>query len=342
MKRASKQEVELFSTREKIEIVDKVFHYWRNHGFPQYSLTSQECDKEWDLLQAYDRKGMINSSGQIKQTMHGLGLAWNFFPHHWGISVNGKPTVLDIWNDDILFKKAIARRISRGGLAWDINNNPHMTTSIIRKALMACSSAQRVSNFRPTASASIYDRYAGDGMVWDMSCGFGGRLIGAFSSLRVKKYFGCEPSLETYAGLKKLKVKLQTKIYKPCNIFRIGSEDFRLGAKTIDLAFTSPPYFNTERYSDEENQSAIKFPNVEEWNNGFLRKTISNANYCLKNNGYLILNVANVKSHKQLEIDTLEIAKSEGFELVETLQLTLSAIVNGAFKYEPVFVFKKR
>lgn len=55
----------------------------------------------------------------------------------------------------------------------------------------------------------------------------------------------------------------------------------------------------------------------------------------------LALNVANVKSHPTLESDTVYLAYEEGFEYIETLQLSLSAIVNGAFKYEPVFVFRK-
>jgi hypothetical protein len=55
----------------------------------------------------------------------------------------------------------------------------------------------------------------------------------------------------------------------------------------------------------------------------------------------MILNVANVKSHMTLEDDTVKIAKLQGFIHVKTLQLTLSSITKGGFKYEPVFVFTK-
>lgn len=340
MVRATKQEVKLFSSSEKTKIVDAIFSHWRNHGFPQYELTKQEQIKEWDLLQDYDRTGMIDLKGHIKQTMHGLGLAWNYFPHHWGISVGGKPTVLDIWNDDEKFKKAIARRLNRGGLAWDENGNPHMTISIIRKALMACSSAQRVSNFRPTAAASIYDKYSGNGIVWDMSCGFGGRLLGAFTSNKVKLYVGTEPSTLTFNGLEKLAENFHHIAKTQYELHKIGSEDF-VPSQEVDLCFTSPPYFDTEKYSDEPTQSAIKFPTPVEWNNKFLRQTIKNSFVCLNKNGYLILNVASVKSHPFLVPDTIRIAQKEGFKLVDTLKLTLSAITKGAFKYEPVFVFQK-
>lgn len=341
MIRATKQEVKSLSDFEKKEIVDEVFYYWRNQGFPQYELTNKEQLKEWELLKKYDRTNMIDSQGQIKQTMHGLGLAWSYFPHHWGVVVHGKPTVLDVWNDDEKFKKAIGRRLNRGGLAWDESGNPHMTISIIRKALMACSSAQRVSNFRPTAAASIYDHYAGDGTVWDMSCGYGGRLLGAFISRKVKLYIGTEPATLTFNGLEKLAENFFRKANTCYELNQVGSENF-VPKQEVDLCFTSPPYFNTERYSDEDTQSAIKFPTIEDWNSKFLRQTIQNSCFCLKSKGYLILNVANVKSHPTLEKDAVSIAISEGLTLVKVLSLTLSSITKGAFKSEPVFVFQKR
>lgn len=251
MKRATKEEVNAFTTEERDIVIDTIFRQWRLGGFPDYELTLAERRKEWDLLVNYDRSELIDSEGNIKQTMHALGLAWHYFPHHWGISVNNKPTVLDIWQSDELFKKAIARRLNRGGLAWTDDGQPAMSIAIIRKALMACSSAQRVSNFRPTASASIYDRYCEGGTVWDMSCGFGGRLIGAFASEKVKRYIGCEPSTKTYRGLLRLASDLSNFSGNSTEyaIVQVGSENYSPQSESVDFAFTSPPYFNTEMYS---------------------------------------------------------------------------------------------
>jgi hypothetical protein len=55
----------------------------------------------------------------------------------------------------------------------------------------------------------------------------------------------------------------------------------------------------------------------------------------------MILNVADVKSHKNLVTDTKRIALEEGFVWVEELKLSLSSITKGGYKYEPVLVFKK-
>ena len=68
----------------------------------------------------------------------------------------------------------------------------------IRQSLKIYNGISSVSNFRPTAAKYIYDTYGGDGVTWDMSCGWGGRLLGALSSNSIKKYIGTEPSSKTF------------------------------------------------------------------------------------------------------------------------------------------------
>ena len=111
--------------------------------------------------------------------------------------------------------------------------------------------------------------------------------------------------------------------------------------ETVDLCFTSPPYFNTEMYSDESSQSWVRYPTVDEWNDQFLRTTIANCRQALVPDGTLILNVADVKSHPSLVVDTITIAQEEGFIFTETLRLALSSISSGGHKYEPVLIFQK-
>ena len=159
-------------------------------------------------------------------------------------------------------------------------------------------------------------------------------LLGAISSPKVKHYIACEPSTLTFEGLNKIVENFgQT---KKITIHKIGSEDFIPNTK-VDLVFTSPPYFNNEKYSMESTQSYIKFPTKQEWLNGFLLKTISNAISVLKDGGYLIINIANVKSYPNLVQDFLDGVKE--VKLVQELKLQLSK--HGGYKYEPVFVFKK-
>jgi hypothetical protein len=266
-----------------------------------------------------------------------MGLCWSYFPHHWEIRTRKMKTPMDVWNDDNLLMKALQSRIKWGG---KVGVDGYMSDSDLRKAIRTYSGVQRVSNFRPSAAAAIYDRYCEpESVVWDMSAGFGGRLIGAMRSGKVHTYIGNDPSTKTFHGLFAMGIEhaLITIILE-----KAGSEEFKPNQE-VDLCFTSPPYFNTEVYSDEETQSCHKFPFVQDWNENFLRKTIQNCRDVLKSNGKLILNVANVLTHKTLEEDTLKIAQEEGFSLKETLQLKLSTIsYKGGHKYEPVFVFDKK
>jgi hypothetical protein len=306
--------------------------------FPYYEFSLQEKIEILNKMKKYDITNVI-CDDVVRQTMHGLGLAWSYFPHSWSVKIRNMKTPVDVWEDKNTLKKAIEKRLKRGGFVMLLPDGS-MTDSQIRKALRSYSGVQSVSNFRPTAAAAIYKKYARDGIVWDMSCGFGGRLLGAFLSESVKKYIGTDPSTPTYNGLIQM-VEDFKYLGIETDLHKTGSENF-VPDTEVDLCFTSPPYFNTEKYSDEDTQSYKAYDNIFSWNENFLRKTIKNCKTCLRDDGYMIINIANVVTHKTLEEDTVKIAESEGFVLTETLKMQLSSITKGGFKYEPIFVFRKK
>jgi hypothetical protein len=312
--------------------------YTRKRGIPYYEYSMNEKDQEF--IKIYRSKYHSAIVGdEVLQLMHGIGLAWSYFPHHWGIPVMKMKTPLEIFHDDELMLKALMGRMRWGG-DNNIKSDGHLSDSQLRKAIRTASGVQSVSNFRPVAAATIYHKFAGEGTVWDMSCGFGGGLLGALASKAVKKYIGTEPSTLTYIGLENI-AKDFAHLPVEVDLHKCGSEDF-IPDCPVDLCFTSPPYFNTEMYSDEDTQSYKKYATAAEWNEGFLRKTIQNCRACLKPSGYMIINIANVKSHGTLEADTVSIAEAEGFVLDHTLRLRLSSMTKGGFKHEPIFIFKIR
>ena len=107
------------------------------------------------------------------------------------------------------------------------------------------------------------------------------------------------------------------------------------------MCFTSPPYFDTEKYADEETQSYNKFPTREEWGSGFLQSTFRNCYHGLKMGGYMLINIANTPKYKDLEEMTIKYANLVGFDHNDTLQLILSAVMGAGYKREPIFVFQK-
>jgi hypothetical protein len=54
------------------------------------------------------------------------------------------------------------------------------------------------------------------------------------------------------------------------------------------------------------------------------------------------MNIANTPKYKFIEEETVRISKELGFIQEETLQLTFLCLMGAGYKYEPVFVFKKK
>ena len=314
--------------------VESIFRYYRNNGFPFINFSKEKRNLKFQKLRNYTTQLILDQT--IIQRMEGLSLAWHYFPHVWNIPVNGiSHTPMDVFNDDTLFQSAIRKRLKFGD---NISDNG------IRKALMVFGT-QRVSNFRPTAARAIYHRYLPHGgITWDMSCGFGGRLLGALSLSNIQ-YIGTDPCAITVQGLQDIIADFD-KLNK-ATIYPLGSEIWCPEKQSLDLCFTSPPYFNMERYSEEPSQSYKKFETPQLWLNGFLRKTIQNCYFGLKNGCFMIINIANVKTYPNLVSDTITVAQEEGFVLHETLRLMLSKVpsVHGSekitHKFEPVLVFRK-
>ena len=64
----------------------------------------------------------------------------------------------------------------------------------------------------------------------------------------------------------------------------------------FDTIFTSPPYFNTERYSFDDTQSWIRYKKFDDWNTGFFHTTLEKIIPTLKKGGILAINIADVFS----------------------------------------------
>lgn len=324
------------------------FEHYREKGFPVYSVKRDEKRQELlDLLIA-DHARLIDQKGRIKQTMHGLALAWHYQPLAWTVRCGKRKTPIELFRDDRLFMQAIERRTKLGNAFSD---------SGLRKILRTFSSTQSVSNFRPTAAASIYHRLLPEkgGVVWDMSAGFGGRMLGALACDRVDRYIGTDPSSHAMDGLREMAAELVPMAEQfgrralQVELHKLGSEDFVPERNSLALCFSSPPFGpGWEKYSDEPTQSYKKFPLQDEWLNGFIGATLRNCAHGLRRNGLLAINIASVAAYPNLPSVFARFAESNGWCLIETLQLQLSKMVGfkhlgkGMFKTEPVFVFKKK
>ena len=126
--------------------------------------------------------------------------------------------------------------------------------------------------------------------ILDPCAGWGGRMIGA--SVICNSYTCFDPSTQTYVGLVKLFKWL--KAFNPnfeAKIHKLPFEDSKLEKEIFDFALTSPPYYNTEKYSDEETNSLNRYKTFDEWSNGFYIPMIKKTMQALKNNCSFVLNI---------------------------------------------------
>lgn len=315
--------------------LETIFQYHRKNGFPHYKVNDQQKAEDMKTLSEFNETALFKD-GYIDQSMHCLALAWSYFPHWVEVKCgNNKMRPIDYWDSDIKLKEIIRK-------TWNYHlkhSDGKFTLNRLRQNFKIYGGNQTVSNFRPSAAKYIYNRYGNGGAVWDMSSGWGGRLIGFLTS-NCKTYIGTDPSTKTYEGLTRLNKELN--FYgKNVILYKLGSESFLPEPETLDLCFTSPPYFDTERYSEEETQSYKKYPSEYLWIEGFMRNTIRNCYTGLKDGANMIINIANTPKHKTIESETIKVAEQEGFELKETIKLALSSVAGKGIKYEPIFFFKK-
>lgn len=325
----------IFEIKDVDYALEIIFKYHRKGGFPHYDVPNHKRLQQFKSLQKFDEKTLIKD-GKIDQTMHGLSLAWTYFPH-WVDVICGssKLSPIEYWNDDDKLKEIIRKTWN-----WQIKHgNGSFTLNRLRQNFKIYGGNQSVSNFRPSAAKYIYNTYGNGGVVWDMSCGWGGRMLGFLSS-ECKKYIGTEPSTKTFNGLERLNNDINL-AGKDVELHKLGSEVFKPEKESLDLCFTSPPYFDTEKYSDEETQSYKKYPSEETWINGFLKDTISNCYYGLKVGGKMILNIANTTKYKTIQSDTIKLSKEVGFNHIDTIYLILSSVSGKGEKLEPIFIFEK-
>ena len=154
---------------------------------------------------------------------------------------------------------------------------------------------QLVYEFRPAIARDLYLNYAPQGSrVLDPCHGWGGRVIGWLASGISGDYVGFDPSTKTHDGVACL-IKFLTggAVSGSAKSFCLPFEDADLESGSFDFALTSPPYYDTEKYSDESTNSLNRYKTLEAWVEGFYRPFILKTLHALKPGSAFILNVGN-------------------------------------------------
>ena len=257
------------------------------------------------------------------------------------------------------------------------------------------SCGQPAVNFPALTAKWIYENYTKHIStdeplhIYDSSSGWGGRIIGAMSSRKKIHYVGTDPNPDNFLneeGISRYEyvkfyndncvddfsdklttffdVKKQGNTYE---LFQDGSElisnnpKFQKYKGKLDISFTSPPYFNREQYSQDEKQSFKAYGEYEDWRDNFLKPTLTTIYEYLKNDRYILWNIADIKigenTYYPLEQDSIDILEDLGCEYKGKLKMLMTRMVGldpsksgiknaveydgKVYKYEPIFVFYK-
>ena len=301
-------------------------HVWSDDIFNK--IVSSLCDIDTNVTY---------QDGAYSLNNIGANILTQFFPEILDVVKSGKASPRDFFKDD--------KRL----LGYCRTVLKYCTSPLEMFKMMSFRGSSRCYNFRPATAKALYELYGKENSkVLDTSSGFGGRLLGFFTAKNTAEYIGIDPNTADSCN----KFILYMSRYftnKKAYVNKIGSEDFTIEnypqyENYFDISFTSPPYFNIERYSDDITQSHIKFNTYDLWVDGFYRNTIYNSCNALKLDGVFAVNISWVDNIKEY---TEEFLNDCGFYIIKEDKYLLrihpresSYGSDKMSKYEPVWVAK--
>lgn len=195
------------------------------------------------------------------------------------------------------------------------------------------------SQFRPSAAKAIYQRYNARNVL-DFSAGWGDRLAGFCAAPKTESYLGIDPNSVLFDGYHS-----QQELYgtdKSIKMVCSPAEDAQIPEDAFDTVFTSPPYYNVERYSRESTQSWVRYKKFDLWLEGFLFPTLDKCWNSLQEGGHLIINVSDVYSGHRINpiCNSMNgyISNLAGAQFEECIGLRMAKRPNSAAAKHGIFV----
>lgn len=285
---------------DKADILDTLSYVIVNYvDFPYKEYTYQELLDDYKSLQKHDNVSVKfkNYSVRGEYTYHkndiyltsknNGNIASNYFQQYnrYNAGHQSFKSPTEVWSN----QKSV-----RSILRYIFNFNvPEISTSELLQCLTLNSYVN--SQFKPCVAKFIYDKFNAKSVL-DLSSGWGDRLCGFYAS-NAQRYFGVDPNTAVYKNYFKQIEFYEKFTHKDVHIENLPAEDVDFSGNEFDVIFTSPPYFNTEKYCDEDTQSWKRYDNLDSWLNNFLFKILRNSYEHLKDDGFLIINISDIVSN---------------------------------------------
>jgi len=258
----------------------------------------------------------------------------------------GSNSLKDRFLDDTKLKRAIR-------ICFEMREGQKLVYPTALRRSLELVTGENIQNFKPQNARAIVEHLCPVlwGNIYDYSAGYGGRLLGIGSSNMNYNYTAVDPNTETVNYLQYFNSLIKQATGVEGTIVQSVSEDYQPG--DVDLAFSSPPYFNLEKYSDEPTQCMVNYTTLDEWFDGYVVPTMTNIHNGLNNDGVFATNIADYKTYGQKEpVEVcerwVETAEKIGFKHTGTIKMMLNTRpgvgndkLAGREKFEGVYVFTK-
>lgn len=243
-----------------------------NPPYPYEIITKEKRDDAYEKLKNYDCPNELSLS-----TIGNRASNYYFQPYRVKTKI-GKWSHYSAWMDDDKRKKIIdaSNRLYRG-------KTTKSQSARYRGALGM--SIGSINQFKPyVAVCGVYKKFKPK-RVLDTSAGWGDRLIGALS--QNIDYIGIDQNKKLITPYKRMIKDFEDKTTsKVLMIFEKSQDVDYSKLPKYDLIFTSPPYFDLEKYEGME-----IFKNKEEFIKKYWRPTIEKAYKYLEKGGHVALNM---------------------------------------------------
>jgi len=333
----------------KLAIEDEVFNIYRSRDILPINYYSLEGCRQ----QVLDLK---NKSTLVENGVIGVGnTSGQSFCRFWFHNMQDA-RVVDNANVSLYSRFHNDRKLRRAiRLCYKYRNEGDKTVipQNLRRALELVNGGT-IQNFKPMNARAVWEYICPNffGRVLDFSSGYGGRMLGAMTSNMRYHYTGIDPNTETFNGLEALGSLINEVVGTDYAMYNTVSEEFDPESGAYDAAFSSPPYFNLEIYTDEPTQCMNRYTNMDAWFECYVEPTLRMLHKGLDRDGIYAVNIADYKIAKE-EFKILdrwiELSKKMNFEYQETVQMMLNTrpgVGNGKMdrvqKFEGVYIFKRK
>ncbi len=259
------------------EIVDKLQEMYSDIEYPYPDKYSAKVDY-YKFLDWKDKDTMSSSR-------FGKTCCEYYIKSMIDARVKNLKSFRELWND---------KEIMRTAIMWQLlnENNVHNAERFLRGACYK-NGFRTISNLNASRIVIWLKKYGNikkGGIFFDFSAGWGNRMLAA-KALGMR-YRAIDANKKLVDELNNMAIDLGI----DAKVIYGSSDDINcykklLGDEKIDLAFTSPPYFDKEIYSEDEEQSIIKYPNEQDWYEKFIVKSIENVILYSTNECSILMNV---------------------------------------------------